>query len=125
MTNSTSCFPTFLKSLFTVKGLHFSLLLYHDLEELRAQEREKFWTQFVHHRGSYFKFRNWTSCVNYFCIFGFGYLVGLLGLHKNCSKFCPAPICSWLWSASLGAEKCAVGFCLCRTHHHSKLKAGS
>lgn len=104
------------------------MLLYCDLRRVRAQEHEKFGTHFVHRRGSFFKFRNWTSCVNFSCIFG--YLVGLLGLHKNCSKFCPATTCSWLWSTSRGVVKCAVSFHLCRTHHHrthhhSKLKVVS
>lgn len=101
------------------------MLLYCDLWRVRAQEHEKFKTQFVHYRGSCFKFRNWTSCVNFFCIFGFDDLVGLLGLHKNCSELCPVPICSCLWLSSLGAVKCAVRFHLCRTHHHSKWKVGS
>lgn len=124
MINTTSAFPTPLKKLFTMKALIFFcyILLYCDLWRVKAQEHEKFRTQFVPPRGSCFKFRNWTSCVNYFCIFVFGYLVGLLGLHKNCSKFCPAPICSWLWLTSLGAVKCAVRFHFCRIHHCSKLK---
>lgn len=100
-------------------------VLYCDPWRGRAQEHEKFRTQFVHRRGSYFKFRNWTSCVNFFCIFVLGYFVGLLGLHKNCSKFWPAPICSCLWLTLLGAVTCAVRFHLCRTHHQLSLKIGS
>lgn len=124
MTNETSAFPTPLTKCLLWKHCIFChMLLYCDVWRVRAQEHEKCRTQPVHLRGSFFKFRNWPSCVNFSCIFG--YLVGLLGLHKNCSKFCPATICSWLWSASWGAVKCAVSFHLCRTRQQSKLKVAS